>query len=133
MSESFEQLFEQSLANAEMRPGNVVTGIVVEIQSDYVVVNAGLKSEGMIPIEQFKAPNGDLEVSVGDEVEVHLDAVEDGWGETRLSREKAKRAQWWTKLEKAFAADEPVNGIINGKVKGGFTVEIGEVRAFLPG
>ena len=133
MSESFEQLFEQSLVNAEMRPGNVVTGIVVEIQSDYVVVNAGLKSEGLIPIEQFKAPNGDLEAAVGDEVEVHLDAVEDGWGETRLSREKAKRAQWWTKLEKAFAADEPVNGIINGKVKGGFTVEIGEVRAFLPG
>ncbi|NCF09844.1 MAG: S1 RNA-binding domain-containing protein, partial [Gammaproteobacteria bacterium] len=133
MSESFEQLFEQSLANAEMRPGNVVTGIVVEIQSDYVVVNAGLKSEGMIPIEQFKSPGGELEVAVGDEVEVHLDAVEDGWGETRLSREKAKRAQWWTKLEKAFAADEPVNGIINGKVKGGFTVEIGEVRAFLPG
>jgi small subunit ribosomal protein S1 len=132
-SESFEQLFEQSLANAEMRPGNVVTGIVVEIQSDYVVVNAGLKSEGMIPIEQFKGTGGELEVEVGDEVEVHLDAVEDGWGETRLSREKAKRAQWWTKLEKAFAADEPVNGIINGKVKGGFTVEIGEVRAFLPG
>ncbi|MDX1594451.1 MAG: 30S ribosomal protein S1 [Gammaproteobacteria bacterium] len=133
MSESFEQLFEQSLADAEMRPGNVVTGIVVDIQSDYVVVNAGLKSEGLIPIEQFKAPGGDLEVDVGDEVEVHLDAVEDGWGETRLSREKAKRAQWWTKLEKAFAADEPVTGVINGKVKGGFTVEIGEVRAFLPG
>jgi small subunit ribosomal protein S1 len=133
MSESFEQLFEQSLANAEMRPGTVVTGIVVEIQSDYVVVNAGLKSEGLIPIEQFKAPGGELEVTVGDEVEVHLDAVEDGWGETRLSREKAKRAQWWTKLEKAFAADAPVTGIINGKVKGGFTVEIGEVRAFLPG
>jgi len=133
MSESFEQLFEESLVNAEMRPGNVVTGVVVEIQSDYVVVNAGLKSEGLIPIEQFKAPNGELEAAVGDEVEVHLDAVEDGWGETRLSREKAKRAQWWTKLEKAFAADEPVNGIINGKVKGGFTVEIGEVRAFLPG
>ncbi|RLA37339.1 MAG: 30S ribosomal protein S1 [Gammaproteobacteria bacterium] len=133
MSESFEQLFEESLVNAEMRPGNVVTGVVVEIQSDYVVVNAGLKSEGLIPIEQFKAPNGELEAAVGDEVEVHLDAVEDGWGETRLSREKAKRAQWWTKLEKAFAADAPVNGIINGKVKGGFTVEIGEVRAFLPG
>ncbi len=133
MSESFEQLFEQSLANAEMRPGNVVTGIVVEIQSDYVVVNAGLKSEGMIPIEQFKGTGGALEVAVGDEVEVHLDAVEDGWGETRLSREKAKRAQWWTKLEKAFNADEPVTGMINGKVKGGFTVEIGEVRAFLPG
>ena len=133
MSESFEQLFEQSLANAEMRPGNVVTGIVVEIQSDYVVVNVGLKSEGMIPIEQFKEPDGSLEVQIGDEIEVHLDAVEDGWGETRLSREKAKRARWWTKLEKAFAADEPVTGIINGKVKGGFTVEIGEVRAFLPG
>ena len=133
MSESFEQLFEQSLANAEMRPGTVVSGIVVEIQSDYVVVNAGLKSEGLIPIEQFKGPGGELEVTVGDEVEVHLDAVEDGWGETRLSREKAKRAQWWTKLEKAFAADAPVTGIINGKVKGGFTVEIGEVRAFLPG
>ncbi|HEY5790946.1 MAG TPA: 30S ribosomal protein S1 [Gammaproteobacteria bacterium] len=133
MSESFEQLFEQSLANAEMRPGTVVTGVVVEIQSDYVVVNAGLKSEGLIPIEQFKGPDGELEVEIGDEVDVHLDAVENGWGETRLSREKAKRAQWWTKLEKAYANDEAVNGIISGKVKGGFTVDIGEVRAFLPG
>lgn len=133
MSESFEQLFEESLSKAVMQPGSLVSGVVVEIQSDYVVVNAGLKSEGLIPIEQFKAANGELEVELGDSVEVHLDSVEDGWGDTRLSREKAKRAQWWIKLEKAHAADETVNGEISGKVKGGFTVDIGDIRAFLPG
>ncbi len=133
MSESFAELFEESLANKEMRPGTIVTGTVVDIQPDAVIVNAGLKSEGVIPIEQFKNSQGELEVAVGDAVEVSLDAVEDGFGATRLSREKAKRAQVWKRLEKAFEDGEIVKGIISGKVKGGFTVDIEDIRAFLPG
>ncbi len=133
MSESFAELFEESLANKEMRPGTIVTGTVVAIQPDAVIVNAGLKSEGVIPIEQFKNSLGELEVAVGDAVEVSLDAVEDGFGATRLSREKAKRAQVWKRLEKAFEEGEVVKGIISGKVKGGFTVDIEDIRAFLPG
>ena len=133
MSESFAELFEESLANKEMRPGTIVTGTVVDIQPDAVIVNAGLKSEGVIPIEQFKNSQGELEVAVGDPVEVSLDAVEDGFGATRLSREKAKRAQVWKRLEKAFEEGEIVKGVISGKVKGGFTVDIEDIRAFLPG
>ena len=133
MTESFAELFEQSLVNKEMRPGTIVTGTVVDIQPDAVVVNAGLKSEGIIPIEQFKNSQGELEVQVGDAVEVALDAVEDGFGATRLSREKAKRAQVWKRLEEAFEKGEIVKGVINGKVKGGFTVDIDDIRAFLPG
>ncbi len=133
MTESFAQLFEESLEQQEMRPGAIVTGIVMDIRSDVVVVNAGLKSEGIIPIQQFYNDAGELDVNVGDEIEVALDTVEDGFGETRLSREKAKRARVWTMLEKAFEADEVVNGQISGKVKGGFTVEISDIRAFLPG
>jgi len=133
MSESFAELFEESLASKEMRPGTIVTGTVVDIQPDAVVVNAGLKSEGIIPIEQFKNSQGELEVAVGDAVEVSLDAVEDGFGATRLSREKAKRAQVWKRLEKAFEEGEIVKGVISGKVKGGFTVDIEDIRAFLPG
>ena len=133
MTESFAQLFEESLEQQEMRPGAIVTGVVVEIRPDVVVINANLKSEGVIPIQQFYNESGELEVAVGDEVEVALDAVEDGFGETRLSREKAKRARAWTKLEEAFEADETVTGIIDGKVKGGFTVNINDIRAFLPG
>ena len=133
MSESFAELFEQSLANQQMRPGAIVTGTVVDIRSDVVVVNAGLKSEGVIPIEQFRNEQGDIEVAVGDPVEVALDAVEDGFGETRLSREKAKRARAWIVLEKAFEKGETVTGMISGKVKGGFTVDISDIRAFLPG
>ena len=133
MSESFAELFEESLANKEMRPGTIVTGTVVDIQPDAVIVNAGLKSEGVIPIEQFKNSLGELEVAVGDAVEVSLDAVEDGFGATRLSREKAKRAQVWKRLEKAFEEGEIVKGVISGKVKGGFTVDIEDIRAFLPG
>jgi small subunit ribosomal protein S1 len=133
MSESFAELFEESLANKEMRPGTIVTGTVVDIQPDAVIVNAGLKSEGVIPIEQFKNNQGELEVAVGDAVEVSLDAVEDGFGATRLSREKAKRAQVWKRLEKAFEEGEIVKGVISGKVKGGFTVDIEDIRAFLPG
>ena len=133
MSESFAELFEESLVNKEMRPGTIVTGTVVDIQSDAVIVNAGLKSEGVIPIEQFYNNQGEVEVTVGDAVEVSLDAVEDGFGATRLSREKAKRAQVWKRLEQAFEDGEVVKGLISGKVKGGFTVDIEDIRAFLPG
>ncbi len=133
MSESFAQLFEESQVEQKMRPGTIVKATVVEVRPDVVIVNAGLKSEGIIPIEQFLDENGEPEVAVGDEVEVALDAVEDGFGETRLSREKAKRAKLWTQLEEAMEKGENVKGVITGKVKGGFTVEIGDIRAFLPG
>lgn len=133
MSESFAELFEQSQIEAKMRPGTIVTGLVVEIRSDFVVVNAGLKSEGVIPAEQFRGADGTLEVDVGDEVDVALDAVEDGYGETRLSREKAKRARAWDELEKACEDSVNITGIISDKVKGGFTVDISSIRAFLPG
>ncbi|MBL1259498.1 MAG: 30S ribosomal protein S1 [Thiotrichaceae bacterium] len=133
MSESFAQLFEESQVEKLMRPGAIVTGIVMAVGSDVVVVNAGLKSEGVIPLEQFLDEKGEVEVAVGDEVDVALDAIEDGFGETRLSREKAKRAKLWDELEGALESNAIVTGIITGKVKGGFTVEIGAVRAFLPG
>ncbi|MEO0574763.1 MAG: 30S ribosomal protein S1 [Pseudomonadota bacterium] len=133
MSESFAELFEESLASQQIAPGTILNGTVMAVNSDVVIVNAGLKSEAVIPVEQFHNESGELEVAVGDVVEVALDAVEDGFGETRLSREKAKRARTWTRLEKAFEGSEIVNGVINGRVKGGFTVEIDNVRAFLPG
>jgi small subunit ribosomal protein S1 len=133
MTESFAQLFEQSLANQRIRPGMILTGLVVDVTPDVVVVNVGLKSEAVIPVEQFKNERGEIEVKSGDEVEVALDSVEDGTGETRLSREKAKRARTWTRLEEAFNKSEIVTGVITGRVKGGFTVEIDNVRAFLPG
>ncbi|HLU06943.1 MAG TPA: 30S ribosomal protein S1 [Woeseiaceae bacterium] len=133
MSESFAELLEQSINQEALRPGALLNATVVDIRGDVVIVNAGLKSEGVIPIEQFQNEAGDIDVKVGDEVEVALDAVEDGFGETRLSREKAVRARSWTRLEKAFEAGEIVSGFISGKVKGGFTVDIDEVRAFLPG
>ena len=133
MSESFAQLFEQSLANQRIRPGMILTGLVVDVTPDVVIVNVGLKSEAVIPLEQFKNERGEVEVKAGDNVEVALDSVEDGTGETRLSREKAKRARTWTRLEEAFNKSEIVTGVITGRVKGGFTVEIENVRAFLPG
>ncbi len=133
MSESFAALFEESLKELDMQAGSIVTGTVVDIDSDWVTVNAGLKSEAVIPRSQFLNEKGELEVAVGDETQVSLEAVEDGFGETRLSREKAKRAESWKELEKAFEADELVTGIINGKVKGGFTVDLKNIRAFLPG
>ncbi len=133
MSENFAELFEESLRQTEMGAGNMVIGTVVDIRDGYVMVSAGLKSEGVIPVDQFTSLSGVLEVAVGDEVEVVLEAVEDGYGETRLSREKAKRAKAWTTLEKSFEAEEIITGIITGKVKGGFTVELGDIRAFLPG
>ena len=133
MTESFAQLFEESLASQKIKPGAILTGRVVDVGPDVVLVNAGLKSEAVIPVEQFKNERGEIEVSVGDDVEVALDSVEDGSGETRLSREKAKRARTWARLEEAFEKQEIVKGVINGRVKGGFTVEIDFVRAFLPG
>jgi small subunit ribosomal protein S1 len=133
MTESFAQLFQDSLANQRIRPGMILTGLVVDVSQDVVVVNVGLKSEAVIPVEQFKNERGEVEVKTGDQVEVALDSVEDGTGETRLSREKAKRARTWTRLETAFNNSEIVTGVITGRVKGGFTVEIDNVRAFLPG
>src|ERR1044071_1518099 len=133
MTESFAQLFEESLASQRIKPGAILMGRIVDIGPDVVLVNAGLKSEAVIPVEQFKNEGGEMEVAVGDDVEVALDSVEDGNGETRLSREKAKRARTWSRLEQAFEKQEIVKGIINGRVKGGFTVEIDFVRAFLPG
>lgn len=133
MTESFAQLFEESLQSIETRPGAIVRGVVVAIDKDVVLVDAGLKSESAIPVEQFKNVQGELEIQVGDEIDVALDAVEDGFGETILSREKAKRHEAWLMLEKAYENAETVMGIINGKVKGGFTVELKGIRAFLPG
>ena len=133
MTESFAQLFEESLKEIETRPRSIVRGVVVAIDKDVVLVDAGLKSESAIPAEQFKNAQGELEIQVGDEVDVALDAVEDGFGETLLSREKAKRHEAWITLEKAYEDAETVTGVINGKVKGGFTVELNGIRAFLPG
>ena len=133
MTESFEELFKSSLVEAKMKPGTIVQGTIVEIRGDFVIVSAGLKSEGVIPAEQFRNAKGELEIAVGDVVDVALEAVEDGFGETRLSREKAKRAKAWDELEKACEAGQTVTGIISDKVKGGFTVDIATIRAFLPG
>jgi len=133
MSLSFAELFEESLVQTEMRVGSMLTGIVVDIDNDKVIVSAGLKSEGVIPKWQFLNEAGELEVSVGDEVEVALDLIEDGLGATLLSRDKAKKHKAWGELETAFEAEETITGRINGKVRGGFTVAVGALRAFLPG
>jgi len=133
MSESFAELFEESLAGTEMRPGSILSGTVVDISMDVVLVNAGLKSEGVIPKWQFLDSDGEMEVAVGDVVDVALDMVEDGLGATLLSRDKAKRLNAWKELEKAADDDEKVIGRITGKVRGGFTVTVGALRAFLPG
>ncbi|HEX9878053.1 MAG TPA: 30S ribosomal protein S1 [Gammaproteobacteria bacterium] len=133
MTDSFAELLEESLASQQIKQGAILTGTVVEVNSDVVIVNAGLKSEAVIPVSQFLDERGELEVQVGDEVEVALDAVEDGFGETRLSREKAKRARTWGRLEEAFDQGKVISGMISGRVRGGFTVDIDFVRAFLPG
>lgn len=133
MSESFAELFEESLKTIDMKPGAIVTGIVIDIDDDWVTVHAGLKSEGVIPKAEFLDDSGELKLALGDEVQVSLESVEDGFGATKLSREKAKRAESWIVLEKAFEAEEVVTGFISGKVKGGFTVELDAIRAFLPG
>jgi small subunit ribosomal protein S1 len=133
MSESFADLFEESLNSTPMQPGKIVTGTVVNVGPDVVMVNAGLKSEGAIPVSEFLNENGEITVSIGDLVDVSLESLEDGFGATQLSRDKAKAAEAWTKLEHAFEAGETVMGIISGKVKGGFTVDLENIRAFLPG
>ncbi|WP_024867968.1 30S ribosomal protein S1 [Pseudoxanthomonas suwonensis] len=134
MTESFAELFEQSQTNlAKLKPGAIVVGTVVEVRGDVVVINAGLKSEGIVPIEQFRNDAGEIDVGVGDQVKVALDSIENGFGETVLSREKAKRAMVWDELEEALEKNETITGRISGKVKGGFTVDIKDVRAFLPG
>jgi small subunit ribosomal protein S1 len=133
MSESFAELFEESFASQQLKSGAIIKGTVVAVNDDVVMISAGLKSEAVIPIEQFQNDKGEADVSVGDVFDVALDAVEDGFGETKLSREKAVRARTWTELEEAFEKSEVVTGVINGRVKGGFTVEIDNVRAFLPG
>lgn len=133
MSESFAELFEESLQTIDMKPGTIITGVVIDIDADWVTVHAGLKSEGVIPVDQFHDDAGNLSLAIGDEVQVALESVEDGFGETKLSREKAKRAESWKVLEAANTADEVVMGVINGKVKGGFTVDVAGIRAFLPG
>ncbi len=133
MSESFAELFAESESKKNLKPGSIVSGKIVEIRSEVVIVNAGLKSEGVIPIEQFYNEEGQLEVELDDEVDVALDAVEDGFGETKLSREKAKRAAAWAVLENALESQETLTGMITEKVKGGFTVQMNDIRAFLPG
>ena len=133
MSESFAELFEESLNSTPMQTGKIVSGMVISVGSDVVMVNAGLKSEGAIPVEEFQNEKGEVTVVVGDIVDVALETLEDGFGATQLSREKAKAAEAWIKLEHAFEANETVTGIMTGKVKGGFTVELENVRAFLPG
>ncbi len=133
MSESFAELFEESLKIIDMQSGAIITGVVVDIDNEWVTVHAGLKSEGVIPRNQFLNESGELEVEVGDTVQVSMDAVDDGFGETRLSREKAKRAESWQILENVYDTQEVIKGVISGRVKGGFTVEIRDIRAFLPG
>ena len=133
MTESFAELFEQSQIESKMRLGSILSGTVVDVIQDNVIVSAGLKSESWIPIDQFYDEKGELEVAIGDEVEVALDAIEDGYGETRLSREKAKRLLAWTNLERAHDTEETVTGVITERVKGGFTVDVEGIRAFLPG
>ena len=133
MSESFADLFEESLNDIDMTPGAIVTGTIIDIDADWVTVHAGLKSEGVIPKIQFLDDQGNIALEIGDEVKVALETVEDGFGETRLSREKAKRAESWMELEAAYEKNEVVTGLINGKVKGGFTVDLNTIRAFLPG
>ena len=133
MTENFAQLFEESLQEIETRPGSIIRGTIVKVTKDNVIVDAGLKSESVISIDQFKNTSGEVEVAVGDEVDVSLKATDDGFGETTLSREDAKRHEAWQVLEKAYEEKETVIGVINGKVKGGFTVEVSNIRAFLPG
>ena len=133
MSESFAELFEESLKTVDMNTGSIVIGEVVDIDNEWVTVHAGLKSEGVIPRSQFLQESGELEVKIGDKVQVSMDAVDDGFGETLLSREKAKRAESWQMLEKVYESQEVITGYISGRVKGGFTVEVKDIRAFLPG
>ncbi|MBP8814342.1 MAG: S1 RNA-binding domain-containing protein, partial [Laribacter sp.] len=131
--ESFASLFEESLSRQVMKAGEVITAEVVGIDPNFVIVNAGLKSESLIPTEEFKNDKGELEVSIGDFVTVALESLENGFGETKLSRDKAKRMAAWLELEEALEAGKILSGVISGKVKGGLTVMVNSIRAFLPG
>src|SRR6187455_3374165 len=131
--ESFAALFEESLTRKEMRVGEVITAEIVSIDDNFVIVNAGLKSESIIPVEEFRDDAGQINIKPGDFVSVAIEALEDGYGETRLSREKAKRLAAWLELEKALETGEKIDGVITGKVKGGLTVMAKSIRAFLPG
>jgi len=133
MNEDFSILIEESISKLQVKSGAIINGFVIDIKKDLVIVNAGLKSEGMIPIDQFMGFDGKLEVKVGDSVEVTVDAIEDGFGETKLSREKAKKARAWVSLSEAFEEKKILEGRITGKVKGGFTVDLADIKAFLPG
>ena len=133
MNANFAELFEESLKTVEMNTGAIITGVITDIDKDWVTVHTGLKSEGVIPKEEFFDDNGETAIAIGDEIQVSLEAVEDGFGATRLSREKARAAESWIILDAALKAEEAVIGIISGKVKGGFTVEVQGLRAFLPG
>lgn len=133
MTESFSELFEKSLDAVELKAGNIVKATVVDIGKDFVIVNAGLKSEGYIPVAEFTNADGELTVAIGDVVDVTLEAVEDGFGNTNLSREKAQRAKAWKRLEQVLENEETIKGRLTGRVKGGFTVDLGDIRAFLPG
>ena len=133
MNEDFSILIEESISKLQVKSGAIINGFVIDIKKDLVIVNAGLKSEGMIPIEQFIGFDGKIEVKVGDSVEVTVDAIEDGFGETKLSREKAKKARAWVSLSEAFEEKKILEGRITGKVKGGFTVDLADIKAFLPG
>jgi len=133
MSESFADLLEESFRSTVMQNGDLVSGTVIDVTDEVVLVDAGLKTEAAIPTEQFRSREGELEVKIGDIVEVALEAVADGYGETILSREKAKRQEAWTRLQVALDANDTVVGMISGKVRGGFTVDLDDIRAFLPG
>ena len=133
MSESFADLLDESIANLEMQPGSIVSGVVLDIDKNWVTVHVGLKSEGVISIDEFRTNDGQLNIEVGDQIEVALEAVEDGYGETRISREKARKISTWKNLEHALETGEFVTGKILNRVKGGFAVEVDVVKAFLPG
>ena len=133
MSENFEQLLEESFKNSVMQTGAVIVAEVVDLNSDYIIVNAGLKSESEIPATQFRDADGSVSIQIGDQVEVAIEALEDGFGNTRLSRERARRVKSWEALKTAFDSEAIVTGFLTGKVKGGFTISLDEVRAFLPG
>ena len=133
MSESFSTMLDDSLNALDMQPGSIVSGVVLDVDKDYVTIHVGLKSEGIVSLDEFKSNDGDVTIEVGDEVEVALEAVEDGYGETRISREKARKISTWKMLEEALETGEFVTGKINNRVKGGFAVEVDVVKAFLPG
>ncbi len=133
MSESFSTLLDKNLSTLDMQPGSIVSGVVLDIDKDWVTIHVGLKSEGIISLDEFRSNDGEIEIEVGDEVEVALEAVEDGHGETRISREKARKISTWKMLEEALETGEFVTGKIHNRVKGGFAVEVEVVKAFLPG